>query len=260
MARTLLGFALVVGTLAGCANTHWYNPNYSAEEAALMAQQRTIDEGYCTQVAHGSAPMPDVRVYSPAQHSYNISGTISSYGSGGFQSSSYTGYVTPSASASFTTGFAQGAALGASIRARRAQDKIMKGCMFQLGWSDKPEARHAAPPNPPPSSTKEFSVQVGSDFFGSRENTHISCDEWSNDIAAVINSGHAHGVSLKTQQQLAADYLKEINGSGRQLFIFLHLINTRYMVPLDELSPEDYLHYVQWECEQDWTAIDFDKS
>lgn len=255
MIKKITGFVLVVGTITGCASPQWHNPNYSADQAAIMAKQRAIDEGYCTQVAHGSAPMPDVRVYSPTQDSYSVSGTISSYGSGGLQTSNYTGYVTPSAGNSFSTGFAQGAALGAAIRARRAQDKIMRGCMLQLGWSDEPVTQQSAPPNPQPSETKEGSVQVGSEVFQSKEARKISCDDWSNDIATVIRSGHSHGVDIETQRQLAAEYLRKINGSGRQLLIFMHLINMRYKVSLDELSSEDYLRYVKWECEQNWAGI-----
>lgn len=258
MIRRITGFVLVVGTLTGCASTHWHNPNYSTDQAAIMAKQQAIDEGYCTQVAHGSVPMPDVRVYSPTQDSYSVSGTISSYGSGGLQTSNYTGYVTPSARTSFSTGFAQGAAVGAVIRARRAQDKIMRACMLQLGWSDEPVTQQSAPPNPTHPETKKITVRVDSKVFQSKEIRNISCDEWSNDIATVIRSGHSHGVDLETQQQLATEYLRKINGSGRQLLIFLQLINLRYKVPLDELSSDDYPRYVKWECEQNWAGIGVD--
>ncbi len=252
--------ASVVGLLAGCANTQWYNPNYSVGDAELMANQKAIDEGYCTQVAHGAAPMPEARVYLPTQHNYSISGTISSYGSGGYQTSNYTGYVTPSPGASFSSGLVQGAALGAAIRARRAQDRIMKGCMLKLGWSDKPIAQQAATTPKQSSDSDTIPNQITAGIPKDQEDANITCSEWANDIARVIDSGYVNGVDKKIQNQLASQYLHEVNGSGRQFLIFSYLINARYTLSLDEMPSEKYPKFVMWLCENDWAEIGLGQS
>lgn len=100
-----------------------------------MRHQKIIDEGYCTQVASGAAPMPNI-AFPAAPANQNIYGTITSYGQNGLSTHHYSGFTAPNAGASFASGMAQGAALGASIRAKRAQDAVMKGCMFRLGWVD----------------------------------------------------------------------------------------------------------------------------
>lgn len=125
--------------LVGCApTTQWHNPNFTEDQADALERQRTIDEGYCTMVVQGAVPMPEVRAYVPQQQSYTIYGSSMTHGSQGLHTGYYQANVAPSAGTSFSSGFAQGAALGAVIRARRAQEAVMKSCMYQLGWTDKP--------------------------------------------------------------------------------------------------------------------------
>lgn len=214
-----------------------------------MAQQRTIDEGYCTQVAHGSAPMPDVRVYSPAQHSYNISGTISSYGSGGFQSSSYTGYVTPSAGASFTTGFAQGAALGASIRARRAQDKIMKGCMLKLGWTDKPPTQEHNAQAPINTTNTSDGQQDRND---DQEYVEFSCSSHRK-LAGHIDHLMRNGASKKEALELVLNTSRNLKIGYQSATYLLWATNARYLAP--EMPTEDFVDFITDYCSQGWPDV-----
>lgn len=258
MAKRMAVCVSIVMLLAGCANTQWYNRNYASGDTELMANQKAIDEGYCMQVAHGAAPMPDVRVYAPTKQSYSISGTFTSYGQDGVQTTNYSGYVTPSPGASFSSGFAQGVALGAAIRARRAQDAIMKGCMMKLGWTDKPIEQQATPApditravNEPPIPTNAKTKAADAD---------ITCEQWATDIAETIDSGYRSGVDKQIVHRLAGEYIEKSNGSARQRLIVMSIINARYKIPLKELSSQDYPKYVRWECEQDWVGFGLGRS
>lgn len=123
--------------LMGCTPT-WYNPNFSSQ--ALHERQLAIDSAGCNSYALGAAPMPSIRVYSPQPQNYTFNGTVSTYGSGGYSSSRFSGTATQMPMGSFSSGFAQGAALGEAINAKRARDMAFKACMYQLGWTDsKPE-------------------------------------------------------------------------------------------------------------------------
>ena len=132
----------IASLLAGCAST-WTNPYIPDKNA--MDRQLVMDNGYCKRVAIGAAPMPAVNVpVAQAPQGYNVTGTSTTYGYGAPARTDFTGRVTPyqpgGAAAGFANGFsggvAQGAAVGNAIRARRDQDEVFKGCMYQLGWQE----------------------------------------------------------------------------------------------------------------------------
>lgn len=108
-----------------------------------MARQLVIDDGYCTRVANGSAPMPQI-VAAPASTTttFNARGTTYNTTTGETTRGTYTGQATTAPSGGFGGGFASGmasgAGLGAAINARKAQDRIHKSCMYAKGWHDAP--------------------------------------------------------------------------------------------------------------------------
>lgn len=125
-------------TLSGCATT-WDSDRFPSDEAKQA--QLKVDTGYCRSVSYGAVPMPPVRDYVPQQQSYNIRGTATGYNSqSGYNNYSYTATATPmpNAGASLASGFAQGVAIGASLRASRDREEVFNACMTQLGWSEKP--------------------------------------------------------------------------------------------------------------------------
>lgn len=126
----------LVVALSGCVTSNWQNPRIASAEQ--RDRQLVIDNGYCKRVAVGSAPMPSIQVANAQPQGYAIAGTATNYGAYGPVTTSYRGSVTPmpNAGASFAGGVAQGAGLGAAMRARRDQDEIHKSCMYSLGWSD----------------------------------------------------------------------------------------------------------------------------
>lgn len=126
----------LVIALTGCTTSNWQNPRIAS--AAQRDRQLVIDNGYCKRVAVGGAPMPNIQVANTQSQGYAVSGTTTSYGTYGQVTSNYRGTVTPmpNAGASFAGGVAQGAGLGAAMRAKRDQDEIHKSCMYSLGWSD----------------------------------------------------------------------------------------------------------------------------
>lgn len=249
MIKTIAGCTFIIGLLAGCANTHWYNHNYSANDAALMARQKAIDEGYCTQVAHGVAPMPEARVYSPAQQSYNINGTITSYGPGGFRTSNYSGSVTPSPAASFSSGFAQGAAIGASIRARRAQDTIMKGCMMKLGWTDKPPTHEQSSHSP--ASHVEVSDESQSNI-GDQEYVELPCSSHRK-LAGSIDRLMRDGVPKKDALELILNTSKNNKISYQSAARLLWATQTRYSAP--EISTDNFIDFITDYCSKGWPDV-----
>ncbi|MGX5659379.1 hypothetical protein ACWKWV_06610 [Castellaniella ginsengisoli] len=241
------------GLLTGCATTQWYNPNYSADDAAQMTSQKAIDEGYCTQVAHGAAPMPDIRIYESGQQAYNISGTITTYGQGGLYTSNYSGHVTPSPATSFSSGFssglAQGAALGATIRARRAQDAIMKGCMLKLGWTDKPptQGTNLAPPasrvtekNPSDISTHD------------QQHVELSCSSHRK-IAELIDELMRDNVTKEKALEFVLKASKKHNLNYKSTAYTLWAANARYSIP--EASTEDFLDFITDYCSKGWPDV-----
>lgn len=132
--KIVCGLTLIL-TLGACANTQWRHPNYSSSPA-LHEQRLSIDNGYCAQVVQGTAPMPAIAVASATPSGYYVSGSSTTYGNQGINTSNYNATVTPAVNPvqSFTGGFAQGAAIRAMWDAKRAQKDIHRGCMARLGW------------------------------------------------------------------------------------------------------------------------------
>lgn len=158
---------LLIGLMAlmtsGCA-TSWYNTNYTSREA--HERQKTIDTAQCTLHARGAAPIPAGRVYQSPNQSYSFTGSVNSYGSSGYQRSDVRGRImtTPDPGASFATGFANGAAMGQVIAARRAQNLAFTACMYQLGWTDtRPAGFALADGAVPTAPTKPAQVSDWSD-------------------------------------------------------------------------------------------------
>ncbi len=130
--------ALVLMSLSGCA-VKYYNPNMPNESD--RNRQFAIDDGYCTQVADGSVPMPEVRYYQPQQTYYTMNATTTSYNSRtGYTTYNTTGSVNSyqSPANSFTNGFANGMNIGAAIAASENRKKVYHGCMISLGWTTVP--------------------------------------------------------------------------------------------------------------------------
>ena len=74
-------FVVAVAVLAaGCA-TQDHNPDIS--DPKLAERQQAMDETYCNQVAGGASIPPPVRIYE--QPSYQVSGTVTTYGAGGYK-------------------------------------------------------------------------------------------------------------------------------------------------------------------------------
>ena len=135
--RKIITAALCLA-FSGCATT-WYSDKFPTEESKQA--QLKVDTGYCRSVSYGAVPMPPIRVYSPQQQSYTIQGSGTGYSNlSGRTNYSFTGTATPvpNAGASFVSGFAQGAAIGAALRASAHQEEVFNACMTQLGWSDTP--------------------------------------------------------------------------------------------------------------------------
>lgn len=130
---------LIAGCIAltGCATT-WYNPNFTSN--TIHERQLVIDSAGCNRYALGASPMPPIRMYGSQPQNYTFSGTMSSYGSGGGGTSYFSGRATQRPAGSFSSGFAQGYAMGEAINAKKARDLAFKACMYQLGWTDsKPQ-------------------------------------------------------------------------------------------------------------------------
>lgn len=135
-ATLCLALAPAVALLAGCA-TNWQNPRIA--DPVQRDRQLVIDNGYCKQVAVGSAPMPNVAMpNNPTPQNYAFNARSTTTGAYGSSTTNYTGNVSayPNAGQSFTNGVVQGAAVGVLIRAKRNQDEIHRGCMYQLGWME----------------------------------------------------------------------------------------------------------------------------
>ena len=145
--------------LAGCATPNWQNSRISDKSAA--ARQLVIDDGYCTKVASGSAPMPQiVAPATPTTTTFNASGSTYNTSTGQRTYGSYSGQATTVPSGGFAGGFASGmatgASIGAAINARRAYDSIHKSCMYAKGWDDAPpEATSLAATAPAPTAVQK---------------------------------------------------------------------------------------------------------
>lgn len=118
--------------LAGCASNVYYNPYIDSDSQRAM--QLEIDDGYCTSVSVGAVPMPEVRHYDSGARTYTFNASLYQPG---MPTSSVSGYgsVSPSSVDSFSSGFANGAAIGGAIRAGMDRDKVYNGCMTSLGWT-----------------------------------------------------------------------------------------------------------------------------
>lgn len=155
--RTVL--AALLPLLSACS-TQYYNPNIT--NPAALDRQRIVDEGYCTQVASGSVPMPQVRHYQSGVQSYQITGSTHTFGSDGYSANSYyAGSVTasPNAGEAFSSGMANGLNIGAAIGAGRERKQVMQGCMYSLGWTTDSHAVAAVSQSAPSIRTQ------GDEFF-----------------------------------------------------------------------------------------------
>ena len=262
MTRKLLIVISVVGALAGCSTT-WYNPHFNSDDA--RNRQLAIDEGYCNRVATGSVPMPEIRVYTPSQQSYMVTGNSNTFGRNGIQNNYFSGTVMPmnnGFASGFSSGMAQGAALGALIHAQRERDRIIRGCMVNLGWTDSPPAetkqsQEIARNNKLSNRNLLFSSN-NSEKNGqtvSNSSNEISCNQWTNDIAKSVASAYEKGIPEKILQEISHEYLNKNNASRREHLIFAYLINARYSIPLKDLSSDDFPRYVRWECDKKWEGI-----
>lgn len=201
---------LIAGALAlgGCAST-WYNPNFSSQ--SLHERQLTIDSAGCQRYALGAAPMPSIRVYSPQPQNYTFNGTVSTYGSGGYSSSRFSGTATQMPMGSFSSGFAQGAALGEAISVKRVRDMAFKACMYQLGWTDskpegfsmEPDSRAGAPAAAvmqPPLATPK--VEIPGYSLNAEQEWEAEVDEFLDIFDQYTEEGpqaDAFGMALKTR-------------------------------------------------------------
>lgn len=118
--------------MSGCASNVYYNPYIDNDSQRAM--QLEIDDGYCTSVSVGAVPMPEVRHYDSGARTYTFNASLYQPG---MPTSSVSGYgsVSPSSVDSFSSGFANGAAIGGAIRAGMDRDKVYNGCMTSLGWT-----------------------------------------------------------------------------------------------------------------------------
>lgn len=128
MLRNLI-FLPVVMIAAGCA-TQYHNPEITDPEMA--ARQQAMDETYCTRMAGGAYVPPPVRLYE--QPAYQVSGTVTTYGAGGYSTSQYSGVARPYGGGGFASGFAQGSAAAAPLAAAIAQQRVIDTCMRGFGW------------------------------------------------------------------------------------------------------------------------------
>lgn len=126
-------FVLPAIALAACTSTgDWQRSDLAASKAET---RRTIDVGYCRQVASGSVAMPSIPQAKSAP-SYNVDGT---YRDSSGRWGTYHGTARPTAN--FGTGFAEGLSTGLAIRAaldaKAEREEIFAGCMTRLGWRKK---------------------------------------------------------------------------------------------------------------------------
>ena len=137
MTRKYVITLVLTAAVSGCASPNWQNPRLVQPDQ--RERQLVIDSGYCKRVANGSAPMPNAQVANAGPQGYAVSGTATTYGAYGPVTNNYRGTITPIANpgASFAGGLAQGAGMGAMMRAKRDQDEIHKSCMYSLGWFDQ---------------------------------------------------------------------------------------------------------------------------
>jgi hypothetical protein len=124
---------VMAAALSGCATKQYFHTSIANQDD--VERQRVIDDAYCTQAAMGLVEMPQI-VHQPSG-SYRSSGTISGYNpSTGYSTYTYSGRTRPSASDSFSAGFANGMNIGAAVAASKARDKLHHACMLAKGWTE----------------------------------------------------------------------------------------------------------------------------
>lgn len=136
-------FAIVTLSLlfiAGCASSTYYNPYIDSDPQRKT--QFSIDDGYCTSVSVGAVPMPEVRHYDSGARTYTFNANLYQPGAPTSNISGY-GTVSPSPADAFSSGFANGAAIGGAIRASMDRDTVYNGCMTSLGWTTSKDVADA---------------------------------------------------------------------------------------------------------------------
>lgn len=181
--------------LTACAmSPSYYNPNIT--DSTALERQRIIDEGYCTQAAAGSVPVPQVRYYQSGVQNYQITGNIQSYGSDGYSTSSnYFGNVNSyqSPGGAFTTGLANGINMGAAIRASRERDAVFQGCMLSLGWTtDKNAIAIIAP-----STTRLANAEDAKYFSIYLERAKAGDSNAQDVVAAAYQAGRGTAIDIE---------------------------------------------------------------
>ncbi len=126
----ILFFLAATLTLAGCT-TVWRHPKISDPD--LSKQQQAMDEAYCQSMAGGFAPETrPPRIYNKG---YDISGTVTTYGSDGYSTSNFTGTASPRST--FSSKFQQGSDAAAPLAAAIQRRRIVELCMKGFGWIEE---------------------------------------------------------------------------------------------------------------------------
>lgn len=138
--KRAISIAFAILGLTACASApNWQHTRITDKTTA--ARQLVIDDGNCTLISTGAAPIPEIPASnSPQTTNITLRGSTYNTTTGARSNSTYTGQATTAPSGGFAGGFASGmqsgAALGAAIAARNAQDNIHKSCMYSKGWTD----------------------------------------------------------------------------------------------------------------------------
>lgn len=138
--KRAISIASAILGLTACASApNWQHTRITDKMAA--ARQLVIDDGNCTLISTGAAPIPEIPASnSPQTTNITLRGSTYNTTTGARSNSTYTGQATTAPSGGFAGGFASGmqsgAAIGAAIAARNAQDNIHKSCMYSKGWTD----------------------------------------------------------------------------------------------------------------------------
>jgi len=174
--RSIMGCGLLV-LLTSCASDQsWYHTEIV--DPQLLDRQFAIDEGQCLARAHSAVHVPQIR---------QNQGPV--YGAGD----------------AFAKGLVNGMNQGAAGKARKAQDRIFHGCMYERGWTDKPVV--LTPAENASLSSDIFSVQV---YETPREEWLASVDEFLNIFPIYRESNNAlealdalvKGVAQKSEAEL----------------------------------------------------------
>lgn len=124
--RLLFVLATTV-TLMGCA-TEWRHPKISDPD--MSTQQQAMDEAYCQSMAGGAVPESrPPRIYDKE---YDVSGTVTTFGSNGYSTSNFSGTATPRST--FASKFQQGSDAAAPLAAAIQRRRIVELCMKGFGW------------------------------------------------------------------------------------------------------------------------------